>query len=92
MGVHICEGDDATFLYCSTSMRPVNTESFADAEAAESFLDFAAKRGVDVRACKPADLDAMREDWAALPRCADCDLPIVRPAEDDPSVCAGCGG
>ena len=90
MGVHVCEGDDATFLYCSTSMRPVNTPAFTCSDDADSFLSFATRRGVrDVRALKDDGLDALHTEWLALPRCQQCGERVVQPGEL-PNECEGC--
>jgi len=89
MGIDIVSGDRATFLYCSTSMRPINTESFDDYEAADSFLTFASARVRDVRACSALDLDALRADWQKLPVCVQCGERVLHPGER-PDECEDC--
>ena len=74
MSIQICDDEDGVcFLYCSTTMRPVNLESFENADAAQSFLTFAKARGInDVRRFNAAALNQLHVEWLALPQCDDC--------------------
>ena len=87
MSVQTCDNGDGTcFLYCSTSGRPVNLESFDDAEAADSFLAYV---GADVRAVSPTRLEQLHTEWLALPKCQQCGERVVNPGEL-PNECESC--
>jgi hypothetical protein len=73
MGVRICEGDDATFLYDSVTTRPINTEAFESLEAAESFVLFSATKGIaDLRAAPSSAVEMLHTEWLGLPMCEEC--------------------
>ncbi len=90
MGLRICEGDGATFIYSSVTDRALLHEAFPNAEEAEAYIEFAKARGVrDLAACNALDHDALRDDFVKLPRCRECAGRVVNPGEVA-DECAGC--
>lgn len=89
MSIRICEGDGATFLYESVSMRPVQTTAFEDSEEAEAFLSLAKRRGVAVGSADAAALERVQDELRALPKCRQCGERVVHAGERS-DECLGC--
>ncbi|HEY6463385.1 MAG TPA: hypothetical protein VIY73_24630 [Polyangiaceae bacterium] len=90
MGIRICSGEGATYLYESCGMRPVNTESFRDEEEAEDFIALAAMRGVAIGGADAATLDRLQDELREMPECTDCGDRVFDAEAPKPARCGRC--
>ncbi len=91
MSVEVIESNGITFLYCNTSMRPLNLAAFDSEEEAQRFLDYViAQAHRDPRTVEQDELEAMRDRFRALPACTECGERVIDPHEHDVNTCREC--